>query len=100
MATADYAEADKADRKADVARLKKVIDDLQTKDDTRRLMPQMWLDSDQYPKAIEYWEGLLKDKPSAADVIRSPVIRLLGPAIVAVAAPVSSPWRSWTWRCC
>jgi len=69
VAQAELDDAEKNDRKADIGRLKKAVDDLQTKDDTRRLMTQLWLDSDQYPRAIEYWEGLLKDKPNNPDIM-------------------------------
>ncbi|MDX2093505.1 MAG: hypothetical protein SFX73_37015 [Kofleriaceae bacterium] len=38
-------------------------------DDTRKQMTQVWLDSNQYDRALQYWEGLLKDKPNDADVM-------------------------------
>jgi len=32
-------------------------------------MTQMWMDSDDYGKALEYWEGLLKDKPNDSEIM-------------------------------
>lgn len=37
--------------------------------ETRGLMTQVWLDSSQYEKAIEYWEALLKEKPNDTEVM-------------------------------
>jgi len=37
--------------------------------ETRALMTQVWLDTNQYPKATEYWEGLLKAKPNDPDIM-------------------------------
>jgi tetratricopeptide (TPR) repeat protein len=39
--------------------------------ETRSLMTQVWMDSNQYKKALEYWEQLLKDKPNDADIMGS-----------------------------
>lgn len=68
-ASAALADAQASTNNAAISLLKKQIDDLRLKDDTRRLMTQLWLDSDQYPKALAYWEGLLKDKPNDADIM-------------------------------
>lgn len=38
-------------------------------DDTRKLMTQVWIDGDQFKLAIEYWEGLLKDKPGDSEIM-------------------------------
>jgi tetratricopeptide (TPR) repeat protein len=38
---------------------------------TRGIMTQVWLDSSQYQKAIDYWEALLKEKPDDAEVMGS-----------------------------
>jgi tetratricopeptide (TPR) repeat protein len=46
-----------------ISTTQKEFDDLDTKDQTRKIMTQLWNDSDQYAKAIDYWEGLLKDRP-------------------------------------
>jgi tetratricopeptide (TPR) repeat protein len=32
-------------------------------------MTQVWIDSNQYKKAIEYWEALLKDKPNDSEIM-------------------------------
>jgi len=63
---------DKAEMAAledEVKDLEKHIDELHTKDRVRGLMTQMWMDSDQYPKALEYWSALLKDKPNDPDIM-------------------------------
>jgi tetratricopeptide (TPR) repeat protein len=39
--------------------------------DTRALMTQTWIDSSQYKKALEYWEGLDKAKPNDPQIIGS-----------------------------
>jgi tetratricopeptide (TPR) repeat protein len=38
---------------------------------TRAIMTQVWLDSSQYTKAIEYWEALLEKKPDAPEIMGS-----------------------------
>ena len=53
----------------EVKDLEKHIDELHTKDRVRGLMTQMWIDSDQYAKALDYWSGLLKDKPNDPDIM-------------------------------
>ena len=53
----------------EVKDLEKHIDELHTKDRVRGLMTQMWIDSDQYGKALDYWSGLLKDKPNDPDLM-------------------------------
>jgi tetratricopeptide (TPR) repeat protein len=37
--------------------------------ETRGIMTQGWLDSSQYPKAIEYWTGLLAQKQNDPDIM-------------------------------
>jgi tetratricopeptide (TPR) repeat protein len=37
--------------------------------ETRALMTQVWIDSSQYQKAIEYWQGLLDAKPNDPDIM-------------------------------
>ena len=37
--------------------------------ETRALMTQVWLDTSEYKKAIDYWEGLLKAKPNDPDIM-------------------------------
>jgi len=39
------------------------IDKLKMKFDTRALMSQLWMDTSQFPKAIGFWEDMLKAKP-------------------------------------
>jgi tetratricopeptide (TPR) repeat protein len=62
-------EAKKTDNKSLMVNSQREIDDLQTKDQTRKLMTLLWTDSDQYQKALDYWEGLLKEKPNDAEIM-------------------------------
>ena len=39
--------------------------------ETRGLMTQVWMDSNQYKKALEYWEDLLKAKPGDTEIMGS-----------------------------
>ena len=43
----------------------------QTDASTRAIMTQVWIDSSQYKKAIDYWEALLAAKPNDPDVMGS-----------------------------
>jgi tetratricopeptide (TPR) repeat protein len=58
---------------AEEKQLSAKIDRLKTKFDTRALMSQLWMDTSQYPKAIGFWEDMLKakadDRPSDAIVM-------------------------------
>ncbi len=49
--------------------LEKKVDELHTKDRVRGLMTHMWMDSDQYGKALEYWTGLLNEKPKDPEIM-------------------------------
>jgi tetratricopeptide (TPR) repeat protein len=62
-------EAKKAGNNSAVANAQREVDDLSTKDQTRKLMTLLWTDSDQYQKAIDYWESLLKEKPNDAEIM-------------------------------
>jgi tetratricopeptide (TPR) repeat protein len=39
--------------------------------ETRGLMTQVWIDSSQYKKAIDYWQALLEAKPNDPDIMGS-----------------------------
>lgn len=39
--------------------------------ETRGLMTQVWMDSSQYQKALDYWQGMLDAKPNDADIMGS-----------------------------
>ena len=39
--------------------------------ETRSLMTQVWMDSSQYKKALEYWQALLNEKPNDPDIMGS-----------------------------
>ncbi|MDB4953592.1 MAG: hypothetical protein JWO36_1161 [Myxococcales bacterium] len=47
----------------------KQVDELESKDNTRKLMTQLWDDSNQYAKATAYWEGLLAQRKDDADIM-------------------------------
>jgi tetratricopeptide (TPR) repeat protein len=38
-------------------------------DDTRKQMTQVWIDSSQFQLALDYWSGLLKDKPKDPEIM-------------------------------
>ena len=57
-------EAKKADNKSELSNAQRTLDDLSTKDQTRKIMTQLWIESEQHKKALEYWEGLLTEKPN------------------------------------
>jgi tetratricopeptide (TPR) repeat protein len=38
-------------------------------DDTRKQMTQVWIDSNQFQLALDYWAGLLKDKPKDPEIM-------------------------------
>lgn len=38
-------------------------------EETRKLMTQVWIDSSQFDKALEYWSGQLKAKPDNAEIM-------------------------------
>lgn len=38
-------------------------------DDTRKQMTQVWIDSGQFQLALDYWTGLLKDKPKDPEIM-------------------------------
>lgn len=61
--------AKKTDNKSRLSSAQKRVDELGTKDQTRGLMTQLWLDSEQFKKAIEYWEGLSKERPGDTAII-------------------------------
>jgi hypothetical protein len=62
-------EAKKADNNAELAIRQHRVDELQTKDQTRKQMTGLWLDSEQFGKALAYWEGLLKDRPDDTEIM-------------------------------
>lgn len=68
-ASTELDEAKKADNKSAISTAQHKVDELQTKDQTRKQMTLLWTDSEQYRKAVEYWEGLLKDKPNDAEIM-------------------------------
>jgi tetratricopeptide (TPR) repeat protein len=61
--------AKKADNKSAISTAQHKVDELQTKDVTRAQMTLLWTDSDQFRKALDYWEGLLKEKPNDAAIM-------------------------------
>jgi tetratricopeptide (TPR) repeat protein len=56
--------AKKSDNKSELSNAQRTLDDLSTKDQTRKIMTQLWIESEQHKKALDYWEGLLAEKPN------------------------------------
>jgi tetratricopeptide (TPR) repeat protein len=68
-ASDDLDDAKKSDNKSAISAAQRKVEELQTKDLTRKQMTLLWADSDQYRKALDYWEGLLKEKPNDAEIM-------------------------------
>jgi tetratricopeptide (TPR) repeat protein len=68
-AMAELDAAKKADNKSAISAAQHKVDDLQMKDITRRQMTLLWTDSEQFRKALDYWEGLLKEKPNDPEIM-------------------------------
>ena len=62
-------EAKTKDDKTAIVSLEKKIDELQSKDSIRKQMTQLWIESNDFPKAIAYWTGLLGEKPNDPDIM-------------------------------
>ena len=69
VALADVDAARKSDNNSLLTTTQKRVDELQIKDQTRKLMTQLWLDSEQYDKAIDYWQSLLQDRPNDPEIM-------------------------------
>jgi len=69
VALADLEDAKKSDNKSLLSATQKRVEELQIKDQTRKLMTQLWLDSEQYQKALDYWESLLQDRPNDPEIM-------------------------------
>jgi len=65
----ELAEAKQADNLSLISTAQKRVDDLATKDQTRKLMTKRWSESEQFRKAIDYWEGLLQDRPNDPEIM-------------------------------
>jgi len=68
-AQAELEAAKKTDNKPRLSNAQRRVDDLGTKDQTRGLMTQLWMDSEQFKKALDYWEGLSKERPGDTGII-------------------------------
>jgi tetratricopeptide (TPR) repeat protein len=68
-ALADLELAKKAGNNSEIANIQRQVDDLGTKDQTRKLMTKLWVDSEQHRKAIDYWESLLQDRPNDPEIM-------------------------------
>ena len=62
-------EAKKTGNNSLISTAQKRLDDLGTKDQTRKMMTKLWVDSEQHRKAIEYWESLLRDRPNDPEIM-------------------------------
>jgi len=65
----DLAEAKQSGNLSQISTAQKRVDDLATKDQTRKLMTKRWSESEQFRKAIDYWEGLLQDRPNDPEIM-------------------------------
>src|SRR5262249_50525915 len=61
--------AKKSGNSSEITFWQKRVDEASTKDQTRKLMTRLWTDTDQFPKALDYWQGLLKEKPNDPAII-------------------------------
>jgi len=68
-ALADLETAKKSTNSSEIATTQKLVDDLGTKDQTRKLMTKLWVDSEQHRKALDYWESLLQDRPNDPEIM-------------------------------
>src|SRR5262249_51771202 len=71
-ANKELEEAKKSDNPSLQSTVQHRIDELQTKELMRVTMTRLWMDSEQYDKALAYWYGLLKESPGATHIIRKP----------------------------
>jgi tetratricopeptide (TPR) repeat protein len=55
--------AEAADNKGMIGELEKRLEELTLKEDIRKLTTQVWIDTEQFKKAIAYWEAELAGKP-------------------------------------
>ena len=69
LAVAELEDAKKTDNTPLLTSAQKQVDELQIKDQTRKLMTQLWLDAEQYQKALDYWESLLQDRPNDPEIM-------------------------------
>jgi tetratricopeptide (TPR) repeat protein len=67
--TAILEEARKKDNKSLIAEVEKKLDEVTLKGDVRKLMTNVWIDTEQFDKAIAYWESELAAKPNDTVVI-------------------------------
>src|SRR4029434_8754601 len=70
-ANRELEDANKSNNKTRISVAQKRVDDLSTKDQTRKLMTRLWTDSDQHKKATSYWESLLKEKPNDPEIMNT-----------------------------
>jgi len=68
-AVSDRDDAKKAENSGAFSAAQKRVDDLGLKDQTRKQMTALWLDSEQHNKALDYWQGLLKDRPNDPEIM-------------------------------
>ncbi len=57
------------DDKTAIVSLEKKVDELQSKDKIRKQMTQLWIESNDFTKALAYWTQLLADKPNDPDIM-------------------------------
>jgi tetratricopeptide (TPR) repeat protein len=62
-------EASKSNNKTAISHWQNRVEELLSKDQTRKIMTRLWTDSDQHSKAITYWESLLKERPNDPEIM-------------------------------
>jgi tetratricopeptide (TPR) repeat protein len=69
VASRELQAAKDADNKSAISEAEKRVDELQAKDQTRKQMTLLWTDTEQFKQALEYWEGLLREKPNDPEIM-------------------------------
>jgi tetratricopeptide (TPR) repeat protein len=69
VANRELQEAKDSNNKSAIAEAEKRVDDLLAKDQTRKQMTLLWTDTEQFKLALEYWEGLLREKPNDPEIM-------------------------------
>lgn len=65
----DLEEAKQTGNNSKIAVAQRRVEELGTKDQMRKLMTKRWLESEQFRKALDYWESLLKDRPNDTEIM-------------------------------
>lgn len=69
VANRELQAAKDADNKGAITEAERRVDELQAKDSARKQMTLLWTDTDQYKQALDYWEGLLRERPNDPEIM-------------------------------